>query len=97
MEAHKQADIEDVTATGDIAARTQSALSFRLAGRVSERLVDVGSHVVKGQDKPSRHDGWRLPPDGWRTLQVPWHISLMRAAAFGLRIPSIKLRKAQQK
>ncbi len=49
MEAHKQAGMRELTATGEIAARTQSELSFRLRGRLSERLVDVGSHVVKGQ------------------------------------------------
>ncbi len=48
-EARTQAAIRELTATGNIAARTQSELSFRLRGRLSERLVDVGSRVVKGQ------------------------------------------------
>lgn len=34
--------------TGEIAARIQSSLSFRTSGRVTERLVDVGSHVKRG-------------------------------------------------
>lgn len=35
--------------TGVIAARTQTDLSFRVSGKISERLVNVGDHVVKGQ------------------------------------------------
>lgn len=38
-----------VTLTGTIAARIQSDLSFRVSGRIVERLVDVGTHVDKGQ------------------------------------------------
>lgn len=34
--------------TGVIAARTLNNLSFRVGGRVSERLVDVGQHVDQG-------------------------------------------------
>ncbi|WP_065377173.1 efflux RND transporter periplasmic adaptor subunit [Ensifer adhaerens] len=34
--------------TGDVKARIQSDLSFRVSGRVIERLVDVGSHVHAG-------------------------------------------------
>ncbi|WP_431523366.1 efflux RND transporter periplasmic adaptor subunit [Mesorhizobium captivum] len=34
--------------TGVIAARTLNNLSFRVGGRVAERLVDVGQHVDKG-------------------------------------------------
>ncbi|KRB49146.1 hypothetical protein ASE04_18365 [Rhizobium sp. Root708] len=49
MEVHKPAAIRELTAAGDIAARTQSDLSFRLRGRLSERFIDVGSHVVKGE------------------------------------------------
>lgn len=49
MEARKQAITQNLTATGEIAARTQSDLSFRLSGRISERFVDVGTHVLKGQ------------------------------------------------
>jgi RND family efflux transporter MFP subunit len=34
--------------TGVIAARTLTNLSFRIGGRVAERLVDVGQHVAQG-------------------------------------------------
>src|SRR5208337_3435576 len=34
-----------VTLTGEISARVQSDLSFRLGGRIVERKVDVGAHV----------------------------------------------------
>ncbi|MGE0282656.1 MAG: efflux RND transporter periplasmic adaptor subunit [Rhizobiaceae bacterium] len=34
--------------TGEIAARTESNVSFRTGGRVSERMVDVGDHVEAG-------------------------------------------------
>ncbi|MBZ9992439.1 efflux RND transporter periplasmic adaptor subunit [Mesorhizobium sp. BH1-1-4] len=34
--------------TGVIAARTLNNLSFRVGGRVAERLVDVGQHVYQG-------------------------------------------------
>lgn len=35
--------------TGVIAARTLNNLSFRVGGRVAERLVDVGQHVAEGE------------------------------------------------
>jgi RND family efflux transporter MFP subunit len=35
--------------TGEIQAQVQSDLSFRVGGRVTERLVDVGDHVAAGQ------------------------------------------------
>lgn len=38
-----------VTVDGEIRARVQSELSFRVAGRMTERLVDVGAHVRAGQ------------------------------------------------
>jgi RND family efflux transporter MFP subunit len=37
-----------VRLTGDIQARVSSELSFRVSGRVTERLVDVGAHVKAG-------------------------------------------------
>ena len=36
------------TLTGDIQARVRAELSFRVSGRVTERLVDVGAHVKEG-------------------------------------------------
>jgi RND family efflux transporter MFP subunit len=38
-----------VTLTGAIAARVQADLSFRISGKITERLVNPGDHVVKGQ------------------------------------------------
>lgn len=38
-----------VTTTGEISARVQSDLSFRVSGRIIERLVDIGDHVTSGQ------------------------------------------------
>lgn len=35
--------------TGEIQARVQSDLSFRVGGKIVERLVDVGDHVKAGQ------------------------------------------------
>ena len=38
-----------VTLTGDVEPRFRADLSFRVGGRVTERLVDVGAHVDAGQ------------------------------------------------
>jgi membrane fusion protein, multidrug efflux system len=38
-----------VRLTGEIRAKVESDLSFRVAGRISERLVDVGDHVAADQ------------------------------------------------
>jgi RND family efflux transporter MFP subunit len=38
-----------VSLTGEIRARVQSDLSFRLAGRIASRNVEVGDHVEAGQ------------------------------------------------
>lgn len=35
--------------TGDVQARVSTELSFRVSGRVTERLVDVGAHVNAGE------------------------------------------------
>jgi len=40
---------ESISTTGEIKARVQSDLSFRVSGRITERLVDVGDHVRAGQ------------------------------------------------
>lgn len=37
-----------VTLTGELQARFSADLSFRISGRVLERLVDVGAHVSAG-------------------------------------------------
>ena len=38
-----------ITLTGVVAARVRTDLSFRLSGKISERLVNVGEHVVLNQ------------------------------------------------
>ena len=38
-----------VTLTGEVQARFRADLSFRVSGRVRERLVDVGAHVDAGR------------------------------------------------
>lgn len=38
-----------ITLTGVVAAQVRTELSFRVSGKISERLVDVGDHVAKGQ------------------------------------------------
>ncbi|KQO75031.1 efflux RND transporter periplasmic adaptor subunit [Rhizobium sp. Leaf262] len=40
---------DSASTTGEISARVQSDLSFRVSGRIVERLVDVGDHVSNGQ------------------------------------------------
>lgn len=46
----KSSDTADqISITGEISARVQSDLSFRVSGRITERLVDVGEHVSNGQ------------------------------------------------
>ncbi|WP_145137797.1 efflux RND transporter periplasmic adaptor subunit [Pseudomonas duriflava] len=37
------------TLSGDIQARVQTAQAFRISGKISERLVDVGDHVTRNQ------------------------------------------------
>jgi membrane fusion protein, multidrug efflux system len=39
-----------LSGTGEIAARVSSDLSFRVSGRVIERKVDVGAHVIAGEE-----------------------------------------------
>jgi multidrug efflux pump subunit AcrA (membrane-fusion protein) len=38
-----------ITLTGVIEARIKTDLSFRIAGKISERIANVGDHVVTGQ------------------------------------------------
>ena len=40
---------ESVVLTGEVRARYQSDLAFRVAGRIDRRLVDVGEHVKRDQ------------------------------------------------
>lgn len=41
--------VPSVALTGEIKARVQSDLAFRTTGRIVERLVEIGDHVVSGQ------------------------------------------------
>jgi membrane fusion protein, multidrug efflux system len=50
VQAAKVASLaSSVTLTGEIAARVESDLAFRIEGRIASRNVDVGDHVKKGQ------------------------------------------------
>lgn len=49
VEARAQAYAPVATLTGEVRARHQSDLAFRVPGRVVERLVDVGAEVTAGQ------------------------------------------------
>ncbi len=47
--ARMSATSSDIVIPGDVQARYQSNISFRVAGRISERLVEVGQHVTADQ------------------------------------------------
>ncbi|MES5099943.1 efflux RND transporter periplasmic adaptor subunit [Agrobacterium sp. BA1120] len=49
VKVHTVKVAEAVSTTGEISARVQSDLSFRVSGRITERLVDIGQHVTNGQ------------------------------------------------
>jgi RND family efflux transporter MFP subunit len=40
---------QTMTLTGEVRAQVESDLGFRVGGRITERLVDVGDHVSSGQ------------------------------------------------
>ncbi|MDP8996674.1 MAG: efflux RND transporter periplasmic adaptor subunit [Pseudomonadota bacterium] len=42
-------DAQSISLTGEVRARTESDLSFRVSGRITELYVDVGSHVEANQ------------------------------------------------
>jgi RND family efflux transporter MFP subunit len=42
-------DSQTATYSGEIRARYESVLAFRIPGKIAERLVEVGSHVKRGQ------------------------------------------------
>src|SRR6478609_5000359 len=42
-------DDQESSYTGDVRARWESALGFRVPGKIVSRAVDVGARVVKGQ------------------------------------------------
>ncbi|BAB53433.1 efflux RND transporter periplasmic adaptor subunit [Mesorhizobium japonicum] len=41
-------DTRMLSYSGSVRARTESALAFRVNGKITERLVDIGQHVVPG-------------------------------------------------
>lgn len=48
-EAVRSTEAPQVALTGELAARVQSDLGFRIQGRISERMVEVGDQVSAGQ------------------------------------------------
>ena len=67
-----------ITLTGVIAAQVRTDLSFRLSGKISERLVNVGDHVVLNQVLA------RLDPDEQQAELVSAQAGVASAEA-GLR------------
>ncbi len=67
-----------ITLTGVIAAQVRTDLSFRLSGKISERLVNVGDHVVLNQVLA------RLDPDEQQAELVSSQAGVASAEA-GLR------------
>jgi multidrug efflux pump subunit AcrA (membrane-fusion protein) len=55
------------TFTGTVVARVQSDLGFRVSGKITQRVVDVGQSVHKGQVL-MRIDPARLPDSNLATL-----------------------------
>jgi len=41
-------DTRTLSSSGSVRARTESALAFRVNGKITERLVDIGQHVASG-------------------------------------------------
>jgi multidrug efflux system membrane fusion protein len=70
---HFQPAQETVTYAGTVQARVQASLGFRVAGKVTARMVDIGNHVTAGQVLA------RLDPTGAR-LAVEADAQAVRAA-----------------
>jgi RND family efflux transporter MFP subunit len=49
VEVTLTADDQEASYTGDVRARWESALGFRVPGKIVARLVEIGQHVKKGQ------------------------------------------------
>jgi RND family efflux transporter MFP subunit len=64
-----------ITLTGFIEARIRTDLSFRIGGKVSERLANIGDHVTKGQVLA------RLDPDEQESELVAARASVASAEA----------------
>ncbi|RUX31015.1 efflux RND transporter periplasmic adaptor subunit [Mesorhizobium sp. M7A.F.Ca.US.011.01.1.1] len=48
VEIAKVHDTRTLSYSGSVRARTESALAFRVNGKITERLVDIGQHVASG-------------------------------------------------
>ncbi|RVA13050.1 efflux RND transporter periplasmic adaptor subunit, partial [Mesorhizobium sp. M7A.F.Ca.US.002.01.1.1] len=48
VEIAKVNDTRTLSYSGSVRARTESALAFRVNGKITERLVDIGQHVASG-------------------------------------------------
>lgn len=70
-----------VSLSGTVAARVESKLSFRVAGRIAERKVDVGDHVKAG--------------DVLATIETPEQVADVEAAKATLQSAEATLAQAQ--
>uniref|UniRef100_A0A1I7YHH3 Efflux transporter periplasmic adaptor subunit n=1 Tax=Steinernema glaseri TaxID=37863 RepID=A0A1I7YHH3_9BILA len=78
-----------VTLTGDVQARVQADLSFRVGGKIIERNVDVGDHVSANQTSAAFVRQQKLLPKGY-TSQSEYD-----AAQAALRSSQSALKAAQ--
>lgn len=70
-----------VSLSGTVAARVESKLSFRVAGRIAERKVDVGDHVKAG--------------DVLATIETPEQVADVQSAKATLQSAEATLAQAQ--
>lgn len=70
-----------VSLTGTVAARVESKLSFRIAGRIAERKVDIGDHVKAG--------------DVLATIETPQQEADVQSARASLQAAEATLAQAQ--
>ncbi len=77
------------TYAGDVRARVQSSLGFRVAGKIEKRLVDVGARVRKGQALAT------LVPDDLN-LQVSAYEAAVASAEANLALADAELERHRQ-
>ncbi|MBP7623375.1 MAG: efflux RND transporter periplasmic adaptor subunit, partial [Xanthomonadales bacterium] len=77
------------TYAGDVRARVQSTLGFRVAGKIDKRLVDVGARVRKGQALAT------LVPDDLN-LQVSAYEAAVASAEANLALADAELERHRQ-
>src|ERR1700719_232638 len=63
---HYEAQARDRTFVGTIRPRTESELGFRVAGKVSKRLIEVGAMVDTGQPLATLDEVDLKLPSAWR-------------------------------